>query len=79
MRWKAVIRSGKLRHVAVTVIVAPEHDLGAGNALMRVLRELGVEEVSRHHAMAGSQEINTLRFALNGHPLSRPRPTWGYP
>lgn len=37
---------------------------------MRVLRELGVVEVSRHHAVAGSQEINTLRFTLNGLPLS---------
>lgn len=36
---------------------------------MQVLRELGVEDVSRDYAVVGSQEINTLRFTLNGLPL----------
>jgi len=56
--------------VAVTVILASEHDLAAGNALMRVLRDIGAQEVSRDYAVAGSQEINTLRYTLDGFPLS---------
>lgn len=56
--------------MTVTVILASEHDLAAGNALIRVLREVGAEEVSRDYAVVGSQEINTLRFTLDGFPLS---------
>ena len=68
--WKADTRVGKVRCVAVTAILASECDLDAGNALIRVLREVGAQEVSRHYAVAGSQEINTLRFTLDGFPLS---------
>ena len=60
----------KLRCMPVTAILASEHDLMAGNALMRILREVGAQEVSRDYAVAGSQEINTLRFTLDGSPLS---------
>lgn len=56
--------------MTVTAILASEHDLAAGNALIRVLREVGAEEVSRDYAVVGSQEINTLRFTLDGFPLS---------
>lgn len=37
---------------------------------MRVLRDVGAQEVSRDYAVAGSQEINTLRYTLDGFPLS---------
>ncbi|PXA99525.1 hypothetical protein DMC47_02840 [Nostoc sp. 3335mG] len=50
----------------VTAILASEHDLEAANALMRVLREVGAQEVARDYAVVGSQEINTLRFTLDG-------------
>jgi hypothetical protein len=56
--------------VIVTAILASEHDLEATNALMRVLREVGAQEVVRDYAVVGSQEINTLRFTLDGAPLS---------
>ncbi len=54
----------------VTAILASEHDLEAANALLRVLREVGAQEVARDYAVVGSQEINTLRFTLDGLPLS---------
>ncbi|QHD65713.1 hypothetical protein GS397_00585 [Sphingobium yanoikuyae] len=56
--------------MTVTAILASEHDLAATNALMSVLREFGAEEVSRDYTVVGSQEINTLRFILDGFPLS---------
>lgn len=56
--------------MTATVILASEYDPAAVNALMRVLREIGAEEVSRDYAVVGSQEINTLRFTLDGFPLS---------
>jgi len=56
--------------MTVTAILASEHDLAVGNALIRVLREVGAQEVSRDYAVAGSQEINTVRFTLDGFPLS---------
>lgn len=37
---------------------------------MWVLREVGAQEVARDYAVIGSQEINTLRFTLDGLPLS---------
>jgi hypothetical protein len=68
--WNAGIPAGKLHCVIVTAILASEHDLEAVNALMRVLRKVGVQEVARDYAVVGSQEINTLRFTLDGVPLS---------
>jgi hypothetical protein len=55
--------------MTVTARLAPEYDLAATNALLQVLREMGAEEVSRNWSVAGSQEINTLRFSLKGKPL----------
>ena len=52
-----------------TAIIASEHDLAATNALLRVLREMGAEEVSRNWGVVGSQEVNTLHFSLGGLPL----------
>ena len=56
--------------MSVTTVLGSEHDLAVINALLRVLRDLGAEEVSRNWGVVGSQEVNTLEFTLNGQPLT---------
>ena len=56
--------------MSVTTVLGSEHDLAVTNALLRVLRDLGAEEVSRNWGVVGSQEVNTLEFTLNGQPLT---------
>jgi len=52
------------------LVLGAEHDLALTNLLLDVLRELGAEEVSRNWGVAGSQEINTLQYKLDGTPLT---------
>lgn len=56
--------------MTTTAILGPEHDSAVTNALLSVLREMGATERSRNWGMAGSQEVNTLNFTVNGHPLA---------
>ncbi|MDK2768731.1 MAG: hypothetical protein KYX69_13555 [Sphingomonas sp.] len=54
----------------VKLVLGAEHDLALTNTLLDVLRELGAEEVFRNWGVAGSQEINTLQYKLDGTPLT---------
>jgi hypothetical protein len=56
--------------MSITQILGSEHDLAVTNALLKVLRDMGAEEVSRNWGVAGSQEVNTLEFTLKGRPLT---------
>jgi hypothetical protein len=53
----------------VTKILGAEHDVALTNATIQALREHGADEEDRNWALAGSQEINTVRFSIKGSPL----------
>ena len=53
-----------------TANLGSEHDLDITKALLQVLREMGAQEVSRDWGVAGSQDVKTLQYSLNGRPLT---------
>lgn len=59
-----------LRAMIVTRVLGPEIDPELRAALLGALRGMGAEEVARNWGVAGSQEIETVEFMLDGRPLT---------
>lgn len=56
--------------MTVTVILGPEYDQHLRTAVMEVMRQLGASIESRNWAVAGSQEIETVRAQLAGNAIT---------
>jgi hypothetical protein len=52
-----------------TIILGDEYDDDLREALVNVLKGLGAKLINSNWAAAGSQELETFKFELNGHTL----------
>jgi hypothetical protein len=51
------------------ITLGDEYDEDLRDALVNVLKGLGVKPIDSDWAAAGSQELETFKFELNGHTL----------